>query len=135
MIWKSLQDHRYTRVENPGEGVPDVFAKISRGGGGSGLSGKIARGSPYFLLTSFLKICLGGAVPSPFPPSLCASMLRILSLCPSAATCKLLNFYPTPDSINKPLFSFLPIIEYEEETPQRLESRIMFSKVWFLSVR
>jgi len=23
--------HRCTRVENPGEGVPDVFAKIPRG--------------------------------------------------------------------------------------------------------
>jgi hypothetical protein len=52
--------------------------------GGSRVSGKIARGGPpilrfiAFLLTSFSKICLGGAVsypppPPPLPP-LCASM-------------------------------------------------------------
>jgi hypothetical protein len=34
-------------VENPGEGVPEVFAKIPRGGG-SRLLGKIAWGRPLF---------------------------------------------------------------------------------------
>jgi hypothetical protein len=29
-----LSDHRCTRVENPGEGVRDVFVKIPRGGQG-----------------------------------------------------------------------------------------------------
>jgi hypothetical protein len=37
--------HRCTRVENPGEGVRDVFAKIPRG---SRLSEKIAWGVPLF---------------------------------------------------------------------------------------
>jgi hypothetical protein len=53
-----LHKHRYTRVENSGEGVPDVFAKIPRGVkafrknclGGPPISGFIA-----FLLTSVLK--------------------------------------------------------------------------------
>ncbi len=64
-----------------GEGVLEVFAKIPRRG--SRVSGKIARGGPpilrfiAFLLTSFSKICLGGAVsylPPPLPP-LCVSMV------------------------------------------------------------
>jgi hypothetical protein len=52
--------HRCTRVENPGEGVPDVFLPKSLRGG-SRLSGKIAKGGPpilgfiAFLLTSVLK--------------------------------------------------------------------------------
>jgi hypothetical protein len=54
--------HRCTRVENPREGVPDVFAKISRDGqgfqeklaGGGSLSGFIA-----FLLTTALKFAWG----------------------------------------------------------------------------
>jgi hypothetical protein len=50
--------NRCTRFENPGEGVPEFFAKIPRG---SMLSGKIAWGVPpisgfiAFLLTSVLK--------------------------------------------------------------------------------
>jgi hypothetical protein len=36
--------HRCIRVENPGEGLPEVFAKIPRG---SKLAGKIARGAPF----------------------------------------------------------------------------------------
>ncbi len=51
--------HRCTRVENPGKGVPDVFAKIPRGG--SRLSGKNCLGRDpisgfiTFVLTSVLK--------------------------------------------------------------------------------
>jgi hypothetical protein len=55
--------HRCRRVENPGEGVPDVFCQNPKGG--SRLSGKIAwgggAGGPLisgfiaFLLTSVLK--------------------------------------------------------------------------------
>ncbi len=64
--------HRCTRVENPGEGVPDVFAKIPRG---SRLSGKIAWvGSPYFgfyciFINKCFEICLRGVLylPSPLP--------------------------------------------------------------------
>ncbi len=76
--------HRCTRVENPGEGVRDVFAKIPRGG--SRVAGKIARGGPpilcfiAFLLTSFSKICLGGGgvlfhtpLP-PYPPAPCVHL-------------------------------------------------------------
>jgi hypothetical protein len=49
--------HRCTQVENPGEGVPEVFAKIPRG---SRLSGKLQGGGPIldfiaFLLTSVMK--------------------------------------------------------------------------------
>ncbi len=43
-----LLPHRCTRVENPGDGVPDIFAKIPRGV--KAISGFIA-----FLLTSVLK--------------------------------------------------------------------------------
>ncbi len=64
--------HRCTRVENPGEGVRDVFAKIP--GGGQGFQEKLPGGPPIlrfiaFLLTSFSKICLGGCcfIP-PLPP-------------------------------------------------------------------
>jgi hypothetical protein len=55
---------RCTRVENLGEGVPEVFAKISKGGqvfqekvpgGGPPISGFIA-----FLITSVLKLVWGG---------------------------------------------------------------------------
>jgi hypothetical protein len=53
--------HRCTRVENPGEGLPDIFAKFPNG---SRLSEKIVRGVLYFgfyciFIKSFLKICLG----------------------------------------------------------------------------
>ena len=58
-------EHRCTRVKNAGEGVPDVFAKIPRGGGGPPISGFIA-----FLLTSVLKFAWGGYYinPPPSPP-------------------------------------------------------------------
>ncbi len=69
-------NHRCTVVGNPGEGVPDVIAKIPRGG--SRLAGKIARGGPpilcfiAFLLTSVLKFARGGSYiyqsPSPLSP-------------------------------------------------------------------
>jgi hypothetical protein len=61
---------RFTPVENPGEGVPEVFAKIPRG---SRVPGKIARGPPIlgfiaFLLTSVLKFAKGDLyLPSPSP--------------------------------------------------------------------
>jgi hypothetical protein len=42
----SSLEHRYTRVENPGEGVAKVLAKGFQMG--SRLSGKITRGSHYF---------------------------------------------------------------------------------------
>ncbi len=69
--WKSRGGgHRCTRVENPGEGVRDVFAKIPKVG--QGFQEKIPGGSSLrfiaFLLTSFSKICLGGAVSYPPPP-------------------------------------------------------------------
>ncbi len=67
------------------EGVLEVFAKIP-GGGGSRLSGKIARGVHLFwvtfiafLLTSFLKICLGVLFHTPLTP-LCASMTEKVNL-------------------------------------------------------
>jgi hypothetical protein len=69
---KKRGDHICTRVENPGEGVRDVFAKIPRGGvkgfGKNCLGGPPILGFIAFLLTSFLKICLGGAVSSPLTP-------------------------------------------------------------------
>jgi hypothetical protein len=54
-ITNYFQTHRCERVENPGEGVPEVFAEIPRGvmafmPGGPSLSGFIA-----FLLTSVFK--------------------------------------------------------------------------------
>jgi hypothetical protein len=58
----SFHNHRCTRVENPGEGVRDVFAKMPRGG--QGFQEKLPGGGPpilgfiAFLLTSFSKICL-----------------------------------------------------------------------------
>ncbi len=39
-------DHRCTRVENPGEGVPDVFAKIPKRG--QGFLDKLPGGVPLF---------------------------------------------------------------------------------------
>jgi hypothetical protein len=60
---------RYTRAENPGEGVSKVFAKISSV---SRLSGKIARRVPLFLYWSFIdkcfEFCLGGPILTPFLP-------------------------------------------------------------------
>jgi hypothetical protein len=56
---KRGRGYRCTRVENPGEGVTPIFAKIPEGG--ARLSGKIAKGGPpilgfiAFLLTSLLK--------------------------------------------------------------------------------
>ena len=56
---KNRIGHRCTWVENPGEGVPDVFCQNPQGG--SRVSGKIAWGGPpisgfiAFLLTSVLK--------------------------------------------------------------------------------
>ncbi len=46
---KYIMLHRCTLVENPGEGVPQVFATIPRGGG-SRLAGKIARRVPLLWL-------------------------------------------------------------------------------------
>jgi hypothetical protein len=76
--------HRCTRVENPGEGVRDVFAKIPRGG--QGFQEKLPGGVHLFvgviafLLTSLSKICLGGycfipPLTPPLTPPLCASMI------------------------------------------------------------
>jgi hypothetical protein len=50
--------HRCTQVENPGEGVPDVFAKILRG------------------VKAFRKNCLGGPPISGFIAFLLTSVLR-----------------------------------------------------------
>ncbi len=75
--------HRCTRVENLGEGIPDVFwqnpkggsrlsEKIAWGGGGPPISGFIA-----FLLTSVLKFAWGGTIftlpppPTSPPPLMC----------------------------------------------------------------
>jgi hypothetical protein len=57
-------------VESPGDGVAQIFAKIS--GGGQCFSDKIARGVPYFgfyciFMKKFLKFCLGGPMLSPIP--------------------------------------------------------------------
>jgi len=70
--------HRFTRVENPGDGVPEVFAKIPRG---SRLSGKIAKGaggSPYFgfyyiFINQCFEICMRGILY--LPVRLCYAML------------------------------------------------------------
>ncbi len=66
-------NHRCTQVENPGGGGYLKFLPKSLGG--SRVSGKTARGGPSilhfiaFLLTSYSKICLGGAVSyPPYPP-------------------------------------------------------------------
>ncbi len=46
--YKVHSKHRCTRVENPGEGVRDVFAKIPRGGGGQGFQEKLPGGVHLF---------------------------------------------------------------------------------------
>jgi hypothetical protein len=43
-----LIKQRCTRVENPGEGIPEVFAKIPGGGGGQGFQVKLQWGVPLF---------------------------------------------------------------------------------------
>jgi hypothetical protein len=83
MIWS----HRCTRVENPGEGVPDVFCQNPWGG--SRLSGKIAWVGPTisgfiaYLLTSVLKFAWGGYYiyppPTSTPPPPCVDLC--LKLC------------------------------------------------------
>ncbi len=62
--------HKNTQVENPGEGVAQIFAS-----GVSKLSGKITWGVPYFssyciFIKKFFENCLGGGVSlhSPSPP-------------------------------------------------------------------
>ncbi len=75
--------HRCTRVENPGEGVRDVFAKIPRGGV-KGFRKNCQGGSTYFafyciFINKFFENFPGGVLfhtplpPYP-PPPLCASM-------------------------------------------------------------
>ena len=64
--------HKCTGVENPREGVPDVFCQNPQGGGGSRLSGKIAWGSPYFrfyciFINKCFEICLRGVIYLPSP--------------------------------------------------------------------
>ncbi len=80
-------NHRCTRVENPGEGVRDVFAQIPRGGV-KGFRKNCQGGSTYFafyciFINKFFENLPGGVLfhtpPSPLPPPLCASMLWILS--------------------------------------------------------
>ncbi len=67
-------NQRCTQVENPGEGVAQIFAKIPRGGG-SRLSGKIARGVTYFgfyciFINKSYEVCLRRSYiyPPPSPP-------------------------------------------------------------------
>jgi hypothetical protein len=69
--------HRCTRVENPGGGGTWKFLLKSLGGEGFQEKLPPILGFIAFILTSFSKICLGGAVsyPStPYPP-LCASKI------------------------------------------------------------
>ncbi len=68
--------HRCTRVQNPGEGVPDVFCQNPQGG--QGFQEKIAWGVPYFgfyciFINKWFEICLRGVLhlPSPLPPPVC----------------------------------------------------------------
>ncbi len=71
------------RVENPGDGLAQIFAKIP-GGGGAGVKAfrtKLPGGSPLlgfiaFLLASLLKFAWGSNdYPSPLtPPPSCTSM-------------------------------------------------------------
>jgi hypothetical protein len=57
--------HKCTKVENPGEGIPEVFAKIRKGGaGGQGFHEKLPEGFLYFgyycfFLTSVFKFAWG----------------------------------------------------------------------------
>jgi hypothetical protein len=61
VIFLILHKHRCTRVENPGEGVPDVLAKIPRGVKGVKAFRKNCLGGPsilgfiVFLSTSVMK--------------------------------------------------------------------------------
>ncbi len=79
--------HRCTRVENPGEGVRDVFAKIPRGGGVKGFRKNCQGGSTYFafyciFINKFFKNLPGGVLfhtLSPSLPPLCASMTTVLN--------------------------------------------------------
>jgi hypothetical protein len=68
LIWT----HRYTRFENPGDGVVEVFAKIPGGGGGQGF--RDAMGGPLFwvLLHFYYQVFH----PSTPPPPQCASMFK-----------------------------------------------------------
>ncbi len=87
-ITNYFHTHRCARVENPGEGVPGVFAKIPVGR--SRLSGKIAKGGPpisgfiAFFINKCIEICLRGSYIYQFPFPLCASMfiLNALQLVP-----------------------------------------------------
>jgi hypothetical protein len=74
-MWKTWSVHRCTWVENPEEGVPDVFCQNPwGGGGGQGFQKKLPGGpniSGYiaFLLTSVLKFAWGRYYIYP-PPTL-----------------------------------------------------------------
>ncbi len=80
----SFKDHRSTQVENPGEGVAQIFEW-----GVKAFQTKLPRESPIlgfiaFLITSSLKICLRGSyVISPFPitPIYVHLCLRIWPYC------------------------------------------------------
>jgi hypothetical protein len=60
---RKSKDHRCTWVENPGEGVPDVFAKIPRG------------------VKGFRKNCLGG---SPYCGFYCIFINKYFEICPTS---------------------------------------------------
>ena len=75
--------HRCTRVENPGEGVRDVFAKFPRGGG-QGFQEKLPGGSTYFafyciFINKFFENLPGGVLFHTPPPPLTPPCVHLCS--------------------------------------------------------
>jgi hypothetical protein len=111
-VQKKHYSHRCTRVENPGEGVRDVFAKIPRGV--ISFRENCRGGSTYFsfyciFINKFFENLPGGVLFHtpfpPYPPPLCASMITartttntLTKLSPHTPPLALLHYRKMPNS-------------------------------------
>ncbi len=114
--------HRCTQVENPGEGVPEVFAKIPWG---SRLSGKITKGQRFpalfwevycnliefcFYYAKCFEICLGVLyLPSPFPshPPVCMVNFQLIFVLYFLTQHQLCEHFMVVERISKAVYIFI----------------------------
>ncbi len=106
-------NQRCTRVENPGDGIAQIFSKIPWGGGGgfTKLSGQNCQGVPsfgFYCILIYIFICLGGLMftlpPSPRCVHLCIQCKfgKIWYSCNWAQTCQISK---GPQNLNMTLLS------------------------------
>ena len=109
------QGLRCTRVEQPGEGVPEVFAKIPRGV--QGFQEKLPGGSPYFgfyciFYCKCFEICLRGVLylPVPLTPPMIDDL--VFNFFIQWKSLNVITFGPseTPNDNKKQLFLFSTVL-------------------------